>query len=472
MQIDELLRLAAREEASDLHLKPMRPPMLRIRGKLHPVESVEPYPPAVLKEMLSRILTDRQRADLEENLFVDFGYSLAGVSRFRGSIFHQRSTLAAVFRQVPFKFPSLDEWGLPEVLKEFTSLSQGLVLVTGPSGSGKSSTLAAMIREILDHYLVHVVTIEDPIEFLLSDNLGTVSQREVGTDTRSHAQALHNTLRQDPDVIMLGEMRDTETIGTVLTAAETGHLVFSTLHSNSAAQTVDRVVDSFPEGQHRQIRFQLSQVLQGIISLQLVERKDGSGMVAAVEILRRNPRVSKLVAEGKTSELHEEIEKSVSFERMQSLNQSLIALVLNGVVTREAALGASPTPGELTLELRQHLQGEEGDSMADSTADYSKILELQEIRRLYDEAQERFRQEMADKEAYIASLKSQMQVQDSLQDTSAVMHALKEERDKLAQQLAFQRQELETKIDRLQHRIKELTSPSSQNSSGNGIFRR
>src|SRR5437867_2392369 len=312
MRIDELLKRLAEEEASDLHLKPMRPPMLRSKGKLVEIGD-QPLPPAVLKEALHQVLTDRQREQLEENLYLDFGYSLPGVSRFRGAIYHQRGTLAAVFRRVPFKFPTLSEWGLPDSLKEFTRLNQGLVLVTGPAGAGKSSTLAALIREILDTRLLHVVTIEDPIEFLLADLLGSVSQREVGTDTRSFAEALRNTLRQDPDVIMVGEMRDLETVATVLTAAETGHFVLSTLHSNSAAQTIDRVIDAFPEGQQRQVRLQLAQILQGVVCLQLVERSDGLGMVAAVEVLRKNPRISKLVGEGKIAELHEEMERSVSF---------------------------------------------------------------------------------------------------------------------------------------------------------------
>jgi twitching motility protein PilT len=474
MHIDDLLKRVAREGASDLHLKPMRAPMLRVRGKLQPIEG-DPLPPAVLREMLGKVLTEKQCSQLDENYYLDFGYSLGGVARFRGAAYYQRGTLAAVFRRIPFVFPSLEEWELPEVLRELAALPQGLVLLAGPSGAGKSSTLAALMREILETRLVHVVTIEDPIEFLLTDHKGSVSQREVGTDTHSYEDALHNTLRQDPDVIMVGEMRDVGTMATALTAAETGHLVFSTVHANSSAQTIDRLVDAFPESQHRQIRLQLSQVLQGIIALQLVERADGSGMVAAVEILRHNPKISRLIAEGKTAEIHDEMEKSVTFERMQTLNQSLVALVLNGTVTREAAAAASPSPGEFALELRQFLhaapQSSEGDAMPDSSADFSKIMELREVRRLYEEAQERFRQEMTDKDSHIRSLQSQLDMQDTLQDTTSVTKALQEERDKLAQQLAFQRQEYETKIEKLQHRIKELTSPAAESRLG-GIFRR
>ena len=478
MRIDELLERLAEEEASDLHLKPMRPPMLRSKGKLVEIGD-QPLPPAVLKEALHQVLTDRQREHLEEHLYLDFGYSLAGVSRFRGAIYYQRGTLAAVFRRVPFKFPTLDEWGLPDILKEFTRLNQGLVLVTGPAGAGKSSTLAALIREILDTRLLHVVTIEDPIEFLLADHLGSVSQREVGTDTRSFAEALRNTLRQDPDVIMVGEMRDLETVSTVLTAAETGHFVLSTLHSNSAAQTIDRVIDAFPEGQQRQVRLQLAQILQGVVCLQLVERADGSGMTAAVEIMRKNPRISKLVGEGKTAELHEEMERSVSFEKMQSMNQSLVALVLNGVITREAALSHSPTPSEFELELGQFLlehgvSRREGENdMADSSADFSKILELREIRKLYEESQERFRQEMADRDSYIEKLKAQIALMDSSGERSESERSLKDERDKLTQQLSFQKQEYEAKIEKLQLRIKDLSSHvAAGDPARSGFFRR
>src|SRR5262245_23704431 len=477
MDIDELLKLLADREASDLHLKPMRPPMLRIRGKLVETEG-EALAPAVLRDSLYRLLNDRQKAQLEEHLYVDFGYSVAGVSRFRGSVYYQRGTHAAVFRRIPFTFPTLDQWGLPDILKEFPKMLNGLVLVTGAAGSGKSSTLAAMIKEAVVNRLVHVVTVEDPIEFLLSDSLGSVSQREVGTDTRSFADALRNTLRQDPDIIMVGEMRDPETVATVLTAAETGHLVLSTLHSNSAAQTIDRIIDTFPEGQQRQVRMQLSQILQGVISLQLVERADGSGMVAAVEILRKNPRVGKLILDGKISEIDEEIERSVSYEKMQTMNQSLIALTLNGVITREAAMEHSPAPSEFELQLGQFLTGRDssehtGDSdMADSAADFSKILELREIRRLYEESQERHRQELADRDDTIQRLAEQVRAHEGAgAGASSQDRALREESDKLAQQLAFQRQEYDAKVEKLQLRIKELSSQSAE-SSRSGLFRR
>jgi twitching motility protein PilT len=476
MEIDDLLRFMVKQEASDLHLKPMRPPLMRIKGRLLPLKN-DPLTPDVIKDMIYKVLSDKQRTHLEDNLWLDFGYSLKGVSRFRSSVYFQRGTVAAVFRRLPFQFPTLDEWGLPEVLKQFGTLPHGLVLLAGSAGSGKSSTLAAIARDILGKRLVHVITIEDPIEFLLSDDLGSASQREVGTDTRSFNDALRNALRQDPDVIVVGEMLDPETIATVMTAAETGHLVFSTVHASSAPQTIERVVDAFPESQQRPMRSKLGQVLQGIVAMQLVERADGQGLVAAVEILRKNPKVSRLIQQGLMSELHEEIEASVSFEKMQSMNQSLAALVINGAVTVETALAASPSPSDLDLEIRKFLRTTgpvallDEDDMAESQADYSKVLELREIRRMYEEMQERYRQEMTDKDALIASLRQEMEARGAAREAGdSSTRTLQQERDKLAQQLSFQKQEYEGKIEKLQLRIKELTAPAE--SRGGGLFRR
>src|SRR6185503_7453711 len=377
-----------------LHLKPMRPPLLRISGKLLPLKT-DVLHPDLLRDMLNGLLNDKMRGILDEKYSVDFGYSVAGVSRFRASVFHQRGTLSAVFRRVPFDFPALEDWGMPPILAEFAKLGQGLVVITGPTGSGKSSTLAALMRLIATTRLVHIVTIEDPIEFLLKDGLGAVTQREVGTDTPSFAEALRNALRQDPDVIMVGEMRDQTTMQTVLTAAETGHLVFSTLHTNRAAQPIDRIIDTFPEGQARQIRQQLANVLQGVVSLRLVEKADGTGLIAAVEILRASPRVSKLILEGTLDSLEEEIQNSVSYYRMQTMNQSMAALVLNRAISRETALSVSVNPGDLDLMLRKFLYASElggeaeGADMAEPLSDFSRIVELQEIKKLYDEVQER-----------------------------------------------------------------------------------
>ena len=487
MHLNDLLKFMVQQKASDLHMKPMRPPLLRIEGKLLPIQ-MQPLPPEQIDKLLKDVLNEKQKKHMEEHLYVDFGYSLPGVSRFRATVFYQRGTPSAVFRRIPFDFPSLDEWGLPEVLYEFTRLPQGMVLVTGPTGSGKSSTLAAMIKEISEKRSVHIVTIEDPIEFLFRDSLGVISQREVGDDTRSFHQALRNTLRQDPDVIMVGEMRDPETINTAMTAAETGHLVFSTLHTNSAAQSIDRIIDSFPEGQHRQIRIQLSQVLRGIISLKLVPRCDGPGMIAAVEILRDNPRISKLVLEGSVGEIEEEMDKSVAYFKMQTMNQSLIALILNGAITRETAMSVSTNPADLDLELRKFLYSvekkahgaeiaefldvdEEGkprnrdmeDIMATPLSDFSKIQELQEIKKVYEESRSKHMSEVSEKEERIQHLEDDLRLKtEEVNEIKAQMQAVIQDREKLKQQLTFSKNEMEGRIQRLQERIQQLSAPTAK----------
>ena len=378
-------------------------------------------------------------------------------------------------------------------------LPQGLVLVTGPTGAGKSSTLAAMILEISRHRPVHIVTIEDPIEFLFRDSVAAITQREIGEDNQSFQQALRNTLRQNPDVIMIGEMRDSETIMTAMTAAETGHLVFSTLHTNSASQSIDRIIDSFPEGQHRQIRIQLSQVLKGIISLKLVPRSDQPGLIAAVEILRDNPRVQKLTLEGAIAEIDEEMEKSVAYYKMQTMNQSLIALVLNGAISKETALAASTNPSELDMELRKFLYGTEkaesetpeismsdlmelgdqkGEDMAQPLSDYSKIQELQEIKKLYDEQRDRHVRELAEKDEVIQHFEgdSRLKLEENTTLKTQLQSAV-QEREKLKQQLTFTKNELEAKIQRLQERIQQLTAPPTPATAAvgekkSGIFKK
>ncbi|RMG47551.1 MAG: PilT/PilU family type 4a pilus ATPase [Acidobacteria bacterium] len=470
-----LLKFLVDKEASDLHLKPMRPPLVRLKGRLLPLKA-PPFRPEDLDRMLREILTPQQQRILEEKLCVEFGHSVGGMSRFRATIFYQRGTLGAVFRRVPIHFPTIDEWGLPEAIKELADLRQGLVIITGPTGSGKSSTLAALIHEIISKRLVHVVTIEDPIEFLLTDGLGVVTQREVGSDTTSFPDALRNALRQDPDVIMVGENRDLETMETTLTAAETGHLVLTTLHTNSAAQTIDRIIDMYPAEQQRQVRQQLSHVLQAVVSMQLVERADGSGLVAAVEILRATPRISKLIRDGNIGELQEEMERSVSYHRMQTMNQSLAALVVNRVITRERALEASPNPGDLDLLLRKLLYsanatdapGEEQEMASD--ADFSRIHRLMEIERLYDELQERHQQAIAERDARIAELQAQLdQLRNADAEQDQRLRALQDERDRIARAMEAQRAEYEAKIERLQARVREL---STETAGRGGLFRR
>ncbi|HUJ15779.1 MAG TPA: PilT/PilU family type 4a pilus ATPase, partial [Thermoanaerobaculia bacterium] len=348
--LNDLLIYMAKQEASDLHLKPMRPPLVRIRGKLVPIKT-DPLKPSDLEKMLLPILNGPQREKFDSFQSVDFGYGVPGVARFRANLYMQRGTVGAVFRRIPIQIMAIDALELPRGVKDLANLPDGLVLVTGPTGSGKSTTLAAMISYIAENEPLHIVTIEDPIEFLFIDKVAAISQREVGTDTPNFREALRNAMRQDPDVIMVGEMRDVETIGTVLTAAETGHLVFSTLHTNNAAQTIDRVIDAFPVDQHKQIRSQLSLVLRGIISLKLVKTKEGK-LTAAVEILKNTPQVAKMIEDGHTKDILDAMESSVGVFRMQSMNQSLIALLVHQKITYEDAMTLASDPDDLSLKLR------------------------------------------------------------------------------------------------------------------------
>lgn len=458
MKLQELLKFVTEKGASDLHLKPMRPPMLRIHGRLMPIEA-EPLQPETIREMLLPILTPQQQKRLDETLAVDLGYGVQGLARFRGNIYMQRGTLAAAFRRIPYEILSFEDLELPPVLEELCDLPMGLVLVTGPTGSGKSTTLAAMIKHISARRPVHILTIEDPIEFLFSDNVATVAQREVGTDTISFAEALRNAMRQDPDVIMVGEMRDPETITTVLTAAETGHVVLSTLHTNSAAQTVDRILDTFSGDQQKQVRVQLEQVLKGVISMQLLERDDTPGLVAALEILRATPRICGLIEKGETGKLLEEMESSVSFFRMQSMNQSLLALLVHGTISYAEAMRAAPDPEDLSLKLRKMFPAieERGGDMSPSTADFSQIMELQQYRKLYEEQEDKFKIRISDKEQEAHKLEETIADRDrQIQQLRAQIDEMERQADKLRNEYARLRKEAQEKIDKLSERIKEL----------------
>ncbi len=413
-QLDDLLRIMVKSGASDLHMKVMRPPLLRKDGILLPLRT-DPLKKEAIETTLKSILKERHLKELEERLSVDVGYSVPGVARFRANIFYQRGSLSAVFRAIPIDIPSLDDWGLPPVLNKFIHYHQGLVLVTGPTGSGKSSTLAGMIRLINETRQCHIITCEDPIEFLFRDEKAAITQREIGTDSPNFQQALRNALRQDPDVIMVGEMRDLQTIETAITASETGHLVFSTLHTNSAAQSVDRILDAFPANQQKQVRMQLSMVLQAIITLRLVPRKDG-GRVSGVEICRNSPVVSKMIADNRIGEIEEEMSRSVQYYQMQTMNQSLTALVVNGVISREIAMNSSNNPEELDLNLRKIFYTDDTrakDDAMDSPSDYSKIEELLESKRLYTELQDKFKFEIESREGRMREM------QDELRETDA-----------------------------------------------------
>jgi twitching motility protein PilT len=459
--LNDLLVYMARQQASDLHLKPMRPPLIRVSGKLIPIPGLEPLKPADLERMLMPLLNKAQHDRFEAIQSVDFGYGVPGVARFRGNVYMQRGTVGGVFRRVPIQILGIDALELPNAIRDLTQLPDGLVLVTGPTGSGKSTTLAAMMSEISDKEPLHVVTIEDPIEFLFQDRVAAISQREVGTDTPSFKEALRNSMRQDPDVIMVGEMRDVETIETVLTAAETGHLVFSTLHTNSAAQTIDRIIDAFPPEQHKQIRSQLALVLRGIISLKLVKTKEGK-MTAAVEILKNSPRIAKLIEEAQTKDIHEEMENSVGLYRMQTMNQSLIALLVHQKITYQDAMGLASDPDDLSLKLRKLFpQIEErvrsGGEMAPSYSDFSQITELMDIKRLYEEQEVQWRQRFSEKDEEIENLRHDLDfVRQQMNNQQSNRSQFDEEASRLRGENERLRADAQAKITQLQERIKEL----------------
>jgi twitching motility protein PilT len=461
LTLTDLLVFMTSKQASDLHLKPMRPPLLRIGGKLVPLKS-EPLKPADLERMLFPILNPVQRDKFDRNQSIDFGYGVPGVARFRGNIYQQRGTVGAVFRRIPIHILGIDELELPPAVKELTDIPDGLVLVTGPTGSGKSTTLAAMIQEISGREPLHIVTIEDPIEFLFQDKQAALSQREVGSDTPSFREALRNAMRQDPDVIMVGEMRDPETISTVLTAAETGHLVYSTLHTNNAAQTIDRIIDAFPADQHKQLRSQLSLVLRGIISLKLVKKIDGK-MTAAVEVLRNSPKIAKLIEEGNTKDILDEMEGSVTFYKMQSMNQSLVALLVHQQITYKDAMALSSDPEDLSLKLRklfpsiEERQRSAGGDMAPSYSDFSQITELMDIKRQYEEQDEKFRMRMHEKDQEIENLRQDLEYRDQMLREKGGNDTTKDDEvNRLRAENERLRAEAQSKINQLQERIKEL----------------
>jgi twitching motility protein PilT len=444
--------------ASDLHLKPTRPPLLRINGRLLPIEA-PPLKPDELTEMLMGILSPRQKTKLEEKMSVDTGYGVRGLARFRCNIYMQRGNIAACFRRIPYQIKSLEDLDLPPVLLEFCEMSMGLILITGPTGSGKSTTLAALIRYITTHRPVHVITIEDPMEFLFTDDVASISQREVGTDTGAFSEALRNAMRQDPDVIMVGEMRDPETVSTVITAAETGHLVFSTLHTNSSTQTIDRILDTFPSDQQPQVRAQLAQILKGVVSMKLVERADGQGRVAALEVMRASPKISRMIEDGETSSLLEEVESSVGYYRMQSMNQSLLALLVHGTITYAEAMRQSSDPEDLSLKLRKMFPmiEEKGGELSPTTSDFSQIVELQQFKRLYEEQEEKVKLKLAEKEEQIAGLHQAIRQRDEQTEELKVrMQEFAQERERLRGDYARLRTEAQEKIDKLMERIKDL----------------
>jgi twitching motility protein PilT len=481
MELSELLKFTAKKGASDLHLKPMRPPLLRLNGKMIPLKT-DALTPKNLEEMLLPILTPLQRERLEKNLAVDVGYGLQGVARFRANIYTQRGSYAAAFRRIPFKLPTIDELELPEVLDSFAHLPAGMVIVTGPTGSGKSTTLAAVMREITEKRPVHIVTIEDPIEYLLSDGVAAVSQREVGTDTPTFQEALKNVVRQDPDVIMVGEMRDWETMQTAITAAETGHLVFSTLHTNNAAQSIDRMLDSCPPALQRQVRSQLALVLRAIVSMKLIEKSEGGGLTAVVEVMINSPKIAKHIEQGETKDIVEEIESSVGYYRMQSMNQSLLALLVHQKITYDKAMEISTDPEDLSLKLRKLFpQIEEafrGGTMP-SFNDFSVITGLMDTKKLYEEQEEKWKMRMAEIQEEVTRLRQEIDDQRRLNEAKAKGYAdLESEAARLRNDTERTQKDAAQKIAALNDRIKQLNQQLAEYAGGRrpaaneGFFKR
>jgi len=348
--VDILLEVLERD-ASDLHLSVGSPPIIRINGQLERLD----YPRLSAndtRELIYSILSQDQRQRLENEWEIDFSYSVPGRARFRVNSYFQRNSLGAAFRLIPIQIKKLEELGLPKALHDMTRKPRGFVIVTGPTGSGKSTTLAAMIDEINETRDEHIMTVEDPIEFLHRHKKCMVNQREVGADTKSFNRALKSVLRQDPDVILVGEMRDTETMSTALTAAETGHLVFATLHTQDAPQTIDRIIDVFPPYQQDQIRVQLSTTLMGVCTQQLLPTADGRGRVVSCELLVPTPAVRNLIREGKTHQIYSVMQTGTQ-HGMQTMDAALADLVRRGMITRELAIRRSSTPEDLKRLLGQ-----------------------------------------------------------------------------------------------------------------------
>ncbi len=350
MELNDILKVALRAGASDIHLKAGLPPTFRINGRLVPYKDVKRLTPDEINRMALSIMNPIQKEEFKRNHELDLAYGVPGLGRFRVNVFQQRGTIGIVLRVIPFGVATFEQLNLPPVLEKVADYERGLILVTGTTGSGKSTTLAAMIDHINSRKTKHIITIEDPIEFLIRDKRSIVNQREVGTDTLSFAVALKSALRQDPDVIMVGEMRDFETIETALTAAETGHLVLSTLHTLDATETINRIVSVFPPYQQKQVRLQLASVLRAVIAQRLVPRADGKGRVPALEIMIVTPRIKELIIDkDRTREIPDAIAKGHLSYGMQSFDQSLMFLYKKGLITFEEALRQSSNPDDFKL---------------------------------------------------------------------------------------------------------------------------
>jgi twitching motility protein PilT len=356
LSLSDLLKKLIEMKGSDLHLTTNTPPQVRVDGHLCPIDGMRPLTSADTKALAYSVLTDSQKHRFEEALELDFSFGVRGLSRFRANLFNQRGAVGAVFRAIPYEIKSFDDLGLPAVVSQLCEKPRGLILVTGPTGSGKSTTLAAMLDKINRERHDHIVTIEDPIEFLHAHKNCIVNQREVGADTRGFAEALRTALRQDPDVVLVGEMRDLETIESALRIAETGHLTFATLHTNSAASTINRIIDVFPSAQQAQIRAQLSLVLEGILCQSLIPRSDGRGRAMALEILVPNSAIRNLIREDKVHQIYSMMQTGQGKHGMQTFNQALATLYHKRLITLEVAVQRSSNPDELR-DLIEHGAG-------------------------------------------------------------------------------------------------------------------
>ena len=371
--LNELLRHMVTIKASDLHLRVGSPPVFRVDGLLE-VHGKERLTPDWLNEAKERILTDKQKKQLYEELAVDSSYAIESFTRFRINVFYQRGTVSLAFRNIFTSVPTIESLGLPTVLASICQRPQGLALVCGPTGSGKSSTLAAMLQSINESRTAHVVTIEDPIEYLFRDNKSFITQREVGVDTIGYEVALKNAMRQDPDIILIGEMRSVDTMQTVLSAAETGHQVFTTVHANSSYDAISRIVDSFPGDMRPLVRKQISEVLLASIYQRLLPRLDNQGRIAALEILIKSPRIRDLIEKNELKSIREEMERSVTINRMQTIEQSLVALIANKMISFKEALNATLLPGEMKLLMDKLGISEDGDIMEAGLGEHEGII--------------------------------------------------------------------------------------------------
>ncbi len=355
MHIDDLLRMVVQRDASDLHLRAGEPPILRIHGDLKRTD-LPRLTAEDVKNLLYAILNEERRQRFERDKELDLSYEVPGLARFRVNMFWQQRCVGAALRLIPFRIRTIDELLMPPAVKDLCMRPRGLLLVTGPTGSGKSTSLAAMIDHINTHKRCHIMTIEDPIEYMHHDKLSIINQRELGVDTHSFADALRHVMRQNPDVILVGEMRDLETIHLAITAAETGHLVMSTVHTQDAPQTIDRIVDVFPPEQQQQIRMQLSVVLVGVLSQTLLPNAQGTGRVAAFELMVATPSVRNLIREGKTHQLYMDIQTGAEYG-MQTLDSCLLNLVRKGLVDFEDAIAKSSNPRDFEQRAQRMMAG-------------------------------------------------------------------------------------------------------------------